>query len=164
MKRNITFLTVSAIFTLSILQLNVNAQTSWRWAANAGNSTEGNGNSVAVDSKGNVYVTGSYTTSSITFGTFTLINANPDLNAVFIAKYNASGTAMWANSAGGGDDCYGLSVGVDDADNVYVSGYFRCATITFGSYTLNNTGATSGNSFLVKYDSSGNVLWAKNPG
>jgi hypothetical protein len=48
---------------------------------------------------------------------------------------------------------------VDAAGKPYVTGYFKSPTITFGSFTLTNTG--SEDLFLVKYDASGNVLWAK---
>jgi len=43
-----------------------------------------------------------------------------------------------------------------------VTGFFWSPTITFGSTTLTNAGGYD--MYIVKYDASGNVLWAKNPG
>ena len=53
----------------------------------------------------------------------------------------------------------GYSVAVDALGNAYVTGNFDSPTINFGSYTLTNTGIR--NIYLVKYDASGNVLFAK---
>ncbi len=69
---------------------------------------------------------------------------------------------MWVTNATGPDN-FGRaeSVTTDAAGNVYAAGYFDCSAITFGAYTL--TGPNNGNEqlSLVKYDPSGNVLWAK---
>lgn len=66
---------------------------------------------------------------------------------------------QWARGVGGSGSDNGKSVSVDNAGNVYVTGYFDSPTITFGSSTLTNTG--SYDIFLVKYDVSGNVVWAR---
>ncbi len=136
-----------------------------KWAENSG-GTDGNDDvalGVAANSSGEVAVTGVYASSYITFGSTNLVNANEGLDAVFVVKYDSLGNALWANSAGGDNDDYGLCVGIDNAGNVYASGYFKSPSITFGSYTLINTGEPAGNIFLVKYSPSGNVLWAINP-
>ena len=48
--------------------------------------------------------------------------------------------------------------------NVYVTGYFQSPSFTFGTTTLTNSSiGTIGNYdiLVIKYDSSGNPLWAK---
>jgi hypothetical protein len=131
------------------------------WATSAGGNSTVNGYSVATDTSGNVYVTGYFYGPTITFGTTTLTNVGgPD---VFIAKYDAAGTVLWATSATSAGNSYGNSVATDASGNVYVTGYFESPTITFGTTTLTNT-SPLGNSediFIAKYDAAGTVLWAK---
>jgi PKD repeat protein len=81
---------------------------------------------------------------------------------VFIVKYDSDGNALWAKNAGGTDNDYAFSVAADPSNNSYVTGFFFSPTITFGSVSLTNAG--SYDMFIVKYDASGNVLWAKNSG
>jgi hypothetical protein len=83
----------------------------------------------------------------------------------FIAKYDSSGNIKWAKQATGhtksGALCYAIAN--DKVSNVFIAGIFG-DTITFGSFKLGSIPSyLSGNCFIAKYDSSGNVLWAKNP-
>ncbi|MFY7911964.1 MAG: BspA family leucine-rich repeat surface protein, partial [Emticicia sp.] len=55
------------------------------------------------------------------------------------------------------------STTTDDAGNVYVTGYFQ-GSVTFGSFTLTSLNSTREDIFIVKYNSSGTVLWAKRAG
>jgi hypothetical protein len=129
------------------------------WAKSEGGTSYDEGYSVATDASGNVYVTG-YFISSITFGTTTLSNAGEE--DMFIAKYDAAGTVLWAKSEGGTSNDYFRSVSTDASGNVYVTGYFYSPTITFGTTTLTNAGGFD--IFIAKYDAAGNVLWAKSAG
>lgn len=56
---------------------------------------------VAVDASGNSYVTGTYS-GTLTFAPgVTLPFAPAGANDIFVAKYDTTGTAMWATRAGG---------------------------------------------------------------
>ncbi len=68
----------------------------------------------------------------------------------------------WAKSAAGTDGENINCVTTDINGNVLVSGYFYSQTLTIGNFTLNNSG--NYDVFIAKYDSSGNVLWAKSAG
>ena len=68
---------------------------------------------------------------------------------------------LWAINAGGSNNDYCYSIGVDASGNIYVTGYFQ-GTATFGSNTLTSNG--SSDIFIAKLDSSGNWLWARNAG
>src|SRR6185369_12691602 len=81
---------------------------------------------------------------------------------VFTAKYDPEGNVLWAASAGGTGTDNGTGIGVDAAGNCYITGHFSSTSITFGATTLTRTG--SENVFVVKYDASGNVLWANRAG
>lgn len=132
------------------------------WAETAGGSGNDEGLGIARDNSGNVYVTGYFSSSHITFGETTLNNAGG--NDLFIAKYDTNGNPIWAVSAGGSATDWALGVATDGSGNVYVTGGFMSPTITFGTFTLINAGSGYLDMFIVKYDPSGNVLWAKRAG
>lgn len=71
---------------------------------------------------------------------------------------------QWAKGAGatGGEATTGTVL--DASGNLYAVGWYTSANITFGSITLTNPGSYTGEIFVVKYNSAGNVLWAKNYG
>ena len=139
--------------------LKYNAQT-FPWATSATGSGTDEGIAICNDVNGNVFVTGQFTSPVITFGTYTLSNSGS--STVFLTKYNANGNVLWAKKAVSTSDDYGNSVTADALGNVFVTGYFASPTISFGSYTLTNSG--NYDIFIVKYDAGGNVLWAKSAG
>ena len=73
-------------------------------------------------------------------------------------------TWQWARGAGSSGSEMASGSALDASGNLYVVGWYTSATITFGATTLTNPGSFTGNVFLVKYDASGNALWAKNYG
>ncbi|HPY87906.1 MAG TPA: hypothetical protein PLG34_07975, partial [Spirochaetota bacterium] len=120
----------------------------WAKSVTAGTS-ESRFNSVAVDSSGNVYAAG--------------YQSYPSSNVVLV-KYDSSGTALWAKSVTAGDS-YSLfnSVAVDSSGNVYAAGWqYGTGSFTYGAgVSVAGSYADGSNVVLVKYDSSGNALWAK---
>ena len=152
------------IFTLTILFFNsftIFAQApNFLWAQGAGSANSEYAKSTATDAAGNVYVTGIYNSPSITFGTTTLTNAG--LYDMFIVKYDASGNVLWVKGAGGTGNDYGLSIITDVTGNVYLTGWYNSPSITFGTFTLSN--AAFADMYIVKYDASGNLIWANDAG
>jgi hypothetical protein len=134
------------------------------WAKRSGETYADWGHSVTADASGDLYLTGYFYSPAITFGSITLTNADNTGGTcdVFIAKYDATGNVIWANSTGGAAHDYGYSITVDENGNPFITGYFMSSTITFGSITLTNAGGTD--IFVVKYDNLGSVLWAKSAG
>lgn len=131
------------------------------WAHSIGGAGTDKGNSIATDANGSSYVTGYFNSTSLTFGSDTLINKGSD--DIFIVKYNAGGNVIWANRAGGTSDDQASSISTDSAGNSYVTGYFHSQSIAFGPDTLINTN-NSADVFIVKYDPAGNAAWAKKAG
>ena len=146
--------------------ISVNAQTpNWQWAKSEGGTSSEISTGVCTDASGNVFITGLFFSRTITFGTTTLTNAGS--MDIFIVKYDATGNVLWAKSAGGVYGERGQSVCTDASGNVFITGHFYSPTITVGTITLTNTNQTSDSTsdiFIVKYDASGNVLWAKSEG
>ncbi len=114
---------------------------------------------IAVEGSGNVYITGSFFYQA-TFGNNTLTSAGYD--DIFVAKYNSSGTFLWARQGGsesGGDR--GKGIAVDASGNVYVTGTFA-GTAAFGNASL--IAAGSYDIFVAKYNTTGTLQWVRKAG
>jgi hypothetical protein len=82
---------------------------------------------------------------------------------MFIVKYGTNGNAVWAKNARGRSNGWGIAThGSEGSETVFVTGAFSSPSIAFGNITLTNSGSTD--IFIVNYDASGNVLWAKSAG
>lgn len=127
------------------------------WAKSCEQGFNAGSSAIATDAQGNVYVTG-YFGSWIKFGTITL-NATNAESDIFIAKFNSSGSVLWAKKAGstGFDESRGIAT--DSDGNVIFCGSFSGATAIFDTKTV--TGGGEANLFIAKYDSNGSALWAK---
>ena len=133
------------------------------WAQTWGGSLIDEGLSVAVDSSGNVFVTGQFQ-DVVDFDpshSIWTLSTNGGYD-VYLNKFDSNGGFEWALAWGGnGADC-GNCVAVDSMGNAYVSGRFA-QTVDFdpgsGEYWVTSNGYSD--AFLCKFDSSGNLLWAK---
>ncbi|NDH06420.1 hypothetical protein EBX93_10930, partial [bacterium] len=70
----------------------------FEWVAHAGGKLHDKTRGIAVDGKGNVYLTGEFT-GTATFGEFTLTSNK--LMDFFIAKVDPKGKFLWVRSGGG---------------------------------------------------------------
>lgn len=154
-KLRISFFLLLFIFSLPLCRSNLFGQLpSWIWSKSS-TGGDGSGQGVATDNLGNGYVCGHYSTN-ISFGPFPLINnTNKD---IFLVKYNSAGSVSWARGIGDSGIEGGTDIVVENSGYIIFTGSFGSASINFGGITL--TGA--GSMFVAKYDSSGNVVWAKN--
>ncbi len=119
---------------------------------------------ITTDFNGNLLVAGSFASPALNLGSTLLTNSgNTD---VFLVKYDKAGNVLWSRSASGSNYDGARSVCTDASGNIFVSGYFRSPNISFGPIQLTNSNAVTynGDAFLVKCDSMGNLLWAKNLG
>ena len=147
-----------------------NGNVDWATKISGTDSDEGRG--INVDSSGNIYVTGNYSSSPLTFynadgtafGT-TLSNSGSD---VFIAKYFENGDVDWVARVAGTSYDYGRDISVDSSGNVYITGDYDSSPLTFYnkdgeafSTTLPRTGFMS-DVFIAKYLANGDVAWAAN--
>lgn len=149
-------------FLLCIITLNSTAQSpSWKWAKSAVGLGV-SGKQVINDSNGNTYVVGEFSCQTLNFDSITLTNAGNNYQDAFIVKYDAHGNALWAKSLGGSFTDAATSVAIDNSGNVYVTGYFYGTTLPFSGTILTTIGGAD--FFLLKYDSAGNLLWAKSAG
>ena len=118
------------------------------WTKQWGTTDFDEGESVAVDSSGNIFVTG-YTKKD-------LGGTNAGGKDIFLTKYHSDGTQAWTKQWGTTDDDAGESVAVDSTDNIVVTGY------TGGD--LGGISAGREDVFLTKYHSDGTQAWTKQRG
>lgn len=113
--------------------------------------------SVCAGNAGSYYVTG-YFSGTVTTSVGTLTSAG--LHDIYIVKYDAAGSVVWARSAGSSSNDAGYSVSSRDG-YVYVTGIIG-GTSLFGTNTLSSNGSDDG--FMAKYDDNGNCIWVKKAG
>ncbi|MFX1366712.1 MAG: SBBP repeat-containing protein, partial [Promethearchaeota archaeon] len=118
------------------LLLKYNSSGDLEWYTTWGGIWEGKGSGIAIDTLGNVFITG-YTDS---------YGAGDD---VLVLKYDSDGNLLWYKTWGGSEDDTGEGIVVDSSGSVFIIG------------TTYSYGVGSHDVFLLKYDSSGNLLWDK---
>jgi len=148
---------VSVGNSADIFVAKFNAAGVHQWSLGFGDFSTDLGQDIAVDASGNVYVTGRFV-GSVNFGGGALVSAGG--MDIFLAKFNASGVHQWSQRYGSNDPSAeeGLSLALDAAGNVYVTGYFA-GTVNFGGGNLVSAGTYD--MFLAKYNSSGVHQWSK---
>ena len=157
-----TILILATIALIGFNNISTAQSPNWAWAKSVGNTSSDQGRSVATDASGNIFMTGYFAGSTITFGTTTLTSAGS--GDVFIVKYDANGNVLWSKSVGSISDDSGYSVATDTSGNVFISGYFKGFSITFGTITLANVNQSfifTKENFIAKYNAAGNFLWAR---
>ncbi len=136
------------------------------WAGSIGGSGADEGQAIAVDTAGNVYVTGYFSNANADFdpGTAVVNLTYAAGNDAFIAKYNTNGDYLWAKSIGSGSTDRGTGVALDAAGNVYLTGYFQ-GSADFNPGTGDTLKSGGGNDiFVARYDANGNYQWSKGIG
>ncbi|MES2933900.1 MAG: InlB B-repeat-containing protein [Pseudomonadota bacterium] len=145
--------------TKDVFAAKLDASGNVLWAKNFGGSgAELYGMAMAIDSGGNVVVSGLSCGASPTTPALTKIG-NCD---AFVIRLNASGAITWAKNFGGsGASAYARAIAVDGSGNVVVAGNFEGASLT--TPALSKIGIQD--AFAIKLDAnSGNISWVKNFG
>jgi hypothetical protein len=125
------------------------------WSQIFGGTSYDAGQSLAVDSNGNVVVTG-YFSGTIDLGGGPLSSAGG--TDVFLAKLDPDGKHIWSKRFGDAMFQGGQSVAVGGAGDVFVTGNFK-GTIDFGGDVLASAGGKD--AFVAKLDAAGNHVWSK---
>lgn len=158
----------STVATLTVtVRTNLPTSAEAVWARQAGGPHHDRGSGIALDSTGNVFVTGTFghlfpagpSSAAGVFGTNSL--AANGRKQFFVAKLDAAGNYLWVRTASGTAEHEGFAVASDASGNAFVSGSFNGAA-TFGTNALVSAG--SDDLFLAKLDSAGNFLWATQAG
>ena len=158
---NLTSLASDDIFILKL-----DTWGNFIWAKSLGGTYTDESKFITIDKYGNIYTTGTYGGTADfdpDTGSYVLIsNGSYD---VFISKLNASGECLWAKGIGGSSTDIGYSVAFDNDQNIYTTGHFK-NSVDFdpGAGTFNLSTNSYEEIFILKLDSLGNFIWAKNIG
>jgi len=131
---------------------------SWVWSKTIGGTGYDQGNAIAADGSGNVFVTGyiGAAAGGVDFGGGALVSAG--LYDVFLVKYSPSGQHLWSKRFGGSGTDTGMAVATDTAGNVFVAGSFE-GSVNFGGSSFTSSGLRD--IFVAKYSATGGHLWSK---
>ncbi len=128
------------------------------WVEHVGGIHIDEANAITTDAVGNVYVAGVFN-SSASFDTTSVTSVG--LDDIFVTSYTSEGTFRWVQQAGGSENDNITGIACDNNSNIYLSGYFN-DTLLINNDTVLSTGLTD--ALILKYDSSGNIVWHKNYG
>jgi hypothetical protein len=149
------------ISLLSIQCLNLQSQT-LNWVNPTGGSGSDFGNSITVDSLGNVYNVGEFQNSSdFDSGDEIYYMSSAGNFDAFITKTNSQGDLIWAKRIGGINYDSGNGITIDDSGYVYVTGAFNGVVDFNPGAGIYNVNGGSGSTFLLKLNSYGNFIWVK---
>jgi hypothetical protein len=154
-------LTHNGGFDAYVAKVNASG-TALSYCGYIGGSTTDRGFGIAVDSAGNAYIAGDTGSTEASFP----VTVGPDLTYngsgdVFVAKVNASGTALvYCGYIGGSGQEEGDEIAVDSAGNAYVTGLTTSTEASFPvtagpDLTFNGGGVDA---FVAKVNASGTAL------
>ncbi len=114
-------------------------------------------NSIAVDSSDNVYVAGQFEGTVVFNPGDSGSSVTSNNQNSFLVKYNSSGVYQSVKTfdTSGGGNSNTTSMAVDSSGNVFVAGIFYGTTVFSPGDPGSSVTGNSGDSFLVKYNSSG---------
>lgn len=161
MKKNILF-----IFLLGCSKLVFGQDANFLWVKQFGGTGTSGANSMELDASGNIYTIGDFS-GTVDFnpgsGIYNLTSIGD--NDLFVSKLDSAGNFIWAKQIGGQSYPSQYDLALDAAGNIYITGTFW-GMVDFdlgaGIFNLNTIGTHD--LFVLKLDSFGNFIWAKQIG
>jgi hypothetical protein len=150
--------TISTSGQHDIFIAKYNAAGTLKWVKKAGGTDGDAGHGIGIDADRNIYTSGEFETTCYFTPNDSITVGGTGINNIYIAKHDNNGNLIWVKSVVSNGDCRGRALVTDAAGNSYFTGSLS-RTCQFGSITVNYTG--SSDSFLAKYDSTGNAVWVK---
>ncbi len=148
--------TLTTFVLLIVFLVFCNAKSyaqSWLWAKSHGGNTADKARKVCTDATGNVYVAGTYSSATISFGTINLTNSG--IGDVYVVKYDPNGNPIWANKIGGtGNEEVG-GICTDATGKVYILGSYTSTLINVAPFMSVSNSNSSSNVFLEIIDANG---------
>lgn len=147
-----------------IQKLNASGELIWVKSIGGDDIDEGKG--ITTDDAGNIYVTGSFSTT---------VDFDPNVGVtsltsfgqrdIFVQKLSADGELIWVKQMGGNFLDGGDAIRLDDAGNIFVLGFFS-GTADFlpgaGTHELMSNGNTD--IAITKFDADGAHVWSRSVG
>lgn len=157
--------TSNGVYDIFISKFDINGN--FIWVKSFGGSSDDTGGGIQIDAQGNIYFNGAFQG----FGDFDPNAGTQNLFStgaadIFMAKLNNAGNLVWAKSMGSSTYDNGADLVLDKkGTTIYVTGQFE-NTIDFdpNAGTSNLTSAGSADIYINKFDTAGNLIWAKSFG
>ncbi len=133
------------------------------WAKSIGGSANDVGRSIAMDSNGNLIITGVFQGNNIDFDPgpgANLISSVSFSSDVFVLKLTPQGNFIWAKTLGGNGSEEVGSMVLDNSNNIYIGGSFQNTMDFDPGVGVSNLTASGRDAFLLKLDSVGTFVWA----
>ena len=132
----------------------------WQWARASKGNGQQSAYSVATDINGNVYFAGDFYGSNFTFSDSEIINPNPGYLITFLMKCNSQGSLLWSKKIGIPGTFQNALISPDLSGNIFFAGWSYSDTLIIGdSVYLTSANSDHASVYVVKYDSTGNLLW-----
>ncbi len=133
------------------------------WAKSVGGTRNDDAYALTVTPAGDIYIAGDFNSPSVSFGTSVITDAVA-AQVAFIARFDASGTPLWATASGGTGLEYACGLAADASGNVYLTGGFKDNSIAFSGTSLSLPFPGKPALYLVKFDPANNISWFKTIG
>jgi hypothetical protein len=133
---------------LSLLFSTIGAQT-WNWTLGVTSDGPDNGNAIAYDGAGNIYVAGNFYKNPVIKDSTITNNA--------LIRYSKTGTIVWALNVNGQIK----DIATDALGNVYLTGQFKDVA-KFGDSIFTSAGQMD--VFVTKISPAGKYIWSKHAG
>ncbi len=134
------------------------------WAKNYGGESDEFGSDCVSDINGNILIVFEYDSEIVAVENTVFKNNTKkgDGSDLAIIKLSSTGKVIWSKSFGGVKHEGGYaSCALDKNNNVYLTGQFYSDKITLDSIELKNSKERGADVFLIKFNPSGKVIWAK---
>ncbi len=156
MKR-LYYLKLALSFFLLLININIMSGQEFHWVKDmAGELNDQINNKLSIDKDKNIYLTTNFV-GYFNVGDYQFAcSAGPDF---IVSKYKGNGELLWAKHGKGTGSNEINDVCIDSLGNVYIAGNFT-KTFTFSDVEIVGSG-TNINTFLMKLNSSGEVVWYK---
>ncbi|MCC6412036.1 MAG: hypothetical protein IT270_10280 [Saprospiraceae bacterium] len=136
------------------------------WAKNISGTSFEEGRCLVVDAQGNATLAGAFNgTADLDPGVGILEHTAQGDGDIFLSRFDADGHLQWARQMGGTGFDRVLCLAQNDQGDLYLGGHFtETADFDPSANTANLTVEGDNDAFFARYDTEGQLVWAKSVG
>jgi len=142
-----------------IVILKLNSSGTYQWHTFYGSSMDDEGDGIAVDGSGYIYIAGTSLASWQGDGNTEPKHAHSGGANIFVLKLNGSGAYQWHTFYGGLGADYGTGIDIDSSNYLYVVGHSSATWSGDGGVGPINVFTGGRDIVVLKLNSSGSYIW-----